>query len=76
MSSRDARYYAEDEIRFLDDLFDRLRLDVLEKYTAIILNDQRSWDPGVDVGRVKEHAEYIRSAARALRSRGTVRFVA
>ncbi len=57
----DITHSAADEIKFMDDLLDRGRFDVLENYTAIILNDQRSWDPTVDVGRVKAYAKRMRT---------------
>ncbi|MCZ2076562.1 MAG: hypothetical protein LC130_16390 [Bryobacterales bacterium] len=66
MSTRERRYYTEDEIWFLSDLFDRERFDVLMKYTDIILRDERSWDENVNVVRVKAHAAKLRAAARAM----------
>lgn len=71
VSTRERRYYTEDEIWFLSDLFDRERFDVLMKYTDIILRDERSWDENVNVARVKEHAAKLRAAVRA-RTNGVV----
>lgn len=66
MAVSDRRYYTADEIRFLSDLLDRGRFEVLEQVTGIILRDERAWDEGIDVGRVKEHARKLRAVVRAM----------